>query len=114
RWSPPSCRRRSRRAWGSAECSAVFRTRKVPRKQLRRSVPMLILINTGVSMDRDQRSDRYRALARECEERAQKAGTPKEAVEWIRVARSWLMVAEEIDALEGLSGAPRNKAASKH
>lgn len=65
-------------------------------------------------MDQERRSERYRALARECEERAQKAASPKEAIEWTQVARSWLMVAEEIDAIEGWPKTPKIQRGSRH
>lgn len=38
----------------------------------------------------------YRLLAAECEARASQTADPLEAAEWLRAARSWLFIAEEL------------------
>ena len=38
----------------------------------------------------------YRLLAAECEARASQTADPLEAAEWLRAARSWLFIAEEV------------------
>ena len=39
----------------------------------------------------------YRLLAAECEARAREASDPLEAGEWLRAARSWLFIAQELE-----------------
>jgi hypothetical protein len=45
-----------------------------------------------------ERGESCRAMAAECEARARQAEDPVEAAQWREVARSWLLVAQELDA----------------
>jgi hypothetical protein len=52
-------------------------------------------------MNRLRRGDSLRALAAECREKAGNAATEAEAADWLNVARTWLRIARDVDAMKG-------------
>jgi len=55
-------------------------------------------------MNRHRRGDSLRTLAAECRERADKAATEAEAADWLNVARTWLRIARDVDAMPPQAG----------